>query len=691
MKLARVLWLALLLAFVAPTIAYAHLGHQRAVIEGRKRPELPREGKRGRAEVVVPGGKRVLELRPSPDGLAATFELKNVGDGQLEVFSVALEAEEGAPRSPVGIGIQSSGRETKPLAPGETRTYTVVWRTEQTLAKQLHGFLSVQTDSAAAGAQSYDPTVVIAVTADRRPVWQRSILSLLVFGPLIIALFALASWRVTAFNVRRLRVAAIATAVGLGLASFIPALGFVRVLSREDGNWGLQHIERASLGGGIEYYLAVDGMNVAMLPALFLLLAAVAVAVADTPKARATLGFSALAASAAALFVVSQGMLLATVALGCFSAAAIGLVHFTADTDESARSGRAALAATGFAFATGTLAFAFLTHWLSRAAEHGRTLDGATLTVTDALPEIARAASHGHALAHGAPRLLGMAPALGAVVVAFVAFVPFLAAVPMHRWLSGLVERTDATVAALVVGLSVVIGFLGLMRFTLLIFPQEVGFIASIGRGIGLVTLAWCGLRAAFANDIRQLSGHLASASGGIVLVAFASVTPQGLSAAVALTLTRAAAVPLLVLAAGALVSRTGGGRVVRNDGILSAAPRLALVWLTAVLGAACVGGAFFAVFLTVVASVGTSPWAALAFGGGLVVLGAGVAHALELLSPIVPSWWKKSPRFEPHGGVLPDLRGRELSWAVLLGALVISFLVAPRFWLGLADATVLD
>ena len=118
---------------------------------------------------------------------------------------------------------------------------------------------------------------------------------------------------------------------------------------------------------------------------------------------------------------------------------------------------------------------------------------------------------------------------------------------------------------------------------------------------------------------------------------------------------------------------------------------RQALLWLTAVLGAACVGGAFFAVFLSVVASVGAAPWSALAFGGGLVVLGAGVARALELLSPTVPTWWQKSPRLEAHGGVLPDLRGREITWALILGALVLSFLIAPRFWLGLADATVLD
>ena len=69
-----------------------------------------------------------------------------------------------------------------------------------------------------------------------------------------------------------------------------------------------------------------------------------------------------------------------------------------------------------------------------------------------------------------------------------------------------------------------------------------------------------------------------------------------------------------------------------------------------------------------------------------LIPLGNFFFKYRDLLSPVVPAWWQKSPRFEPHGGVLPDLRGREISWALLLGVLVLSFLVAPRFWLGLAD-----
>jgi NADH-quinone oxidoreductase subunit M len=684
--------LLLLAAWVLPSFAHAHVGHQRAVIEGRKRPDVPREGKRGRAEVVLPNGKHMLELGPTPDGLAATFQLKNVGDGQLEVFSVALEVEDDTPRAPVGIGIQSSGRETKALAPGETRSYTIAWRSDQTLARQLHAYIAIQTDSAAPDATSYDPAPVVAIVADRRPVWQRSLLSILVWAPLLISLLAFVSWRVPAFNVRRLRLSAMAVAALLGLVSFAPAVTFVRVLSRDDGNWGLQHFERTSLGGGIDYFLAVDGMNVAMLPALLLLLLAVVVAVADTPQARATLGFSALATSAAVLFVVSQSMLLATVALAGFSVAVLALIHTAEQAESGARPrDRVALATTGFAFLSGTAAFGFLTHWLSRAAEHGRSLDGGNATIVDSLPEIARAASHGHALAHETPRLLGLPPAQAAVVLAFVAFVPFLAAAPMHGWLSSLAMRREGTVAALVAGLAALIGFLGLLRFTLQIFPQEASFIASIARVVGIVTLTWCGLRAAFSTDVRLLAARLASAGGGIVLVALGSITPQGLSAAVALTLTRATAIPLLLLAVGALVARTGGGRFARNDGFLNAAPRLALVWLTGVLGAACVGGAFFAVFLSVIASVGTAPWSAIAFGGGLVVLGAGIGRALAILSPVVPAWWQKSPRFEPHGGVLPDLRGREISWALLLGVLLVSFLVAPRFWLGMADATVLD
>jgi len=401
------------------------------------------------------------------------------------------------------------------------------------------------------------------------------------------------------------------------------------------------------------------------------------------------------AVSAATLFVVSQGMFLSLLALGSFSAAAVVLAGSNG-ADEADHVGvfgdsRAARRVVAVAFTFGVVAFAWLTHSLSRLAEHGRLFDGKAATLTDLLPEIARSASHGHAVAHGSPTVLGMQAEHGLIVLAFAAFIPFLGLAPMHRWLSAVIAGSSAPAAALLVAFAAIIGIVGFTRFTLVAFPEQAAFFASGARIVALVTLCWCGLRAAFSSDVRALVSHLSSASGGLVLYALSTMTPQGLSASVALTLTRAVALPLLLLALGALVARTGETSLGRSGGFAAAAPRMAAVWLVAVLGVACFGGAFFALFMAVVAAVGAAPWSALAFGVGIALLGAGVARALELLSPAIPAWWRDSPRLEPHGGVLPDLRGRELSWAIVLGAMMISFLIAPRFWLGLADATVLD
>src|SRR5688572_13715139 len=83
-------------AVLEPSQVFAHWGQEPARIQGRTRPDTPPDGPRGRAAITFAGGE-MLRLAPAPAEASgtpmytATFELKNVGEGPLEVYRVGIE------------------------------------------------------------------------------------------------------------------------------------------------------------------------------------------------------------------------------------------------------------------------------------------------------------------------------------------------------------------------------------------------------------------------------------------------------------------------------------------------------------------------------------------------------------------------------------------------------------------------
>ena len=167
-RVLAVLFLAL--ACLLPVgAAHAHIGHEKQKLELGKRPTSPREGPRGRA-TLSSSGAPVRLVRAGDGTYIAGFELKNTGDGPLQVYRVAIRgAEDGGARPPVGLGIQTLPKATTVIRPGESRLYNVVWRPDQTSVSQAYGHVIIETDSAAPGAETFDPPIYLGIVADRRP------------------------------------------------------------------------------------------------------------------------------------------------------------------------------------------------------------------------------------------------------------------------------------------------------------------------------------------------------------------------------------------------------------------------------------------------------------------------------------------------------------------------------------------
>ncbi len=680
------LWLCALACVLGlSSVALAHIGQERPRLEGRKRPDVVKEGPRGVAVVVLPDGASELTLTRSQAGFTGTFQVENRGAGPLEIFRVGALAEEGPPRAAGAVGISSTARESQPLPPGETRSFTVVWRGDQSLSRQFEMLLVVESDSAQPGSDAYDPSPTFRVRADRRPWWQRGLLFWALGIPAAWALLSLVARAHPAFSSAHHRILTILGASLHVLAGLVGLTTFVRGQGREHGGWGLQHVDQLSIGG-LDVLVAADGLVIGMLPVLGAIWLALSLSRDEAEHAHRRAALSAGLVAGATLFLVSQSLVLSGVGLAVAALCTVGAAFARVDGEgPSAASGaRAAVVST---LSLSLLGFAAMSHALVRHAEPSVT----GLADRFAIPELARHALHGHLLDQASPEVLGMAPERWAALMSLVAFLPLLGAVPFQSWLASAGSRLCNLPMLGALSLLPLLGTVGLLRFGFALFPAEMSWVSSALRIVGLLTVAASALAALGAKDPRALVGDLATASSGIALLALGSVTPQGFAASLSLGFTRAGACALALLVGRALWQRTGDAALDRVSGLMRAAPGISIAWLLGVLGFGLAGGNVFAALVALIGSAGVAPLATTLTLVVAVVLGLALARSVAVLRGEPHPSWLENPRLEPHGGALPDLRGREVWWAVLLCALLLSATVAPRFWFGVADAGILD
>lgn len=684
----RLLWLCLLLSAAVLFVhrsALAHFGDEKPAFEGRKRPAEIGPGPHGRAKLVL--REPVVQLVPDGRDLRGSFVLRNEGEGPLEVLRVAIGAEVGVPRVASGVGISSAERETALIQPGQERVYQVSWRWEETRADQLEGFLTVETNGVVDGA--YQPALLVPIQADHRPALYRRALTLFGLAPLLLTLLGLFAGKL---GERKQRFAAMGVAALVALVGALPLTKLSRTLARQDGGWGLQHVEHSRLFGAVEYFLGVDGLTASLLPIVGLtLFMVVAASRRSDERLRPLLVFGGVMASGASFFLVSQSLAISAAALIVSAIAGVGLCA-SSRPDDAPRID-ATLVKTSVGLLISVVAFLAFAHAASRYAFPSRLVDGTPTTVTYALPEITREATHGHASVPNAPRVLGLPFTHGVSLLALFALASLGMLAPLHGWGTSVAERMRAPAGALFFAFTGLLSGAGFLKLSIALYPDESRWLGGVLGVVGVITLLLGALRACVEDDLRKMVGHLGVASGGLVVMFLATQTSQGILAAIALVLARCLALPASLLLAHAIVERTGEPSIAKSGGLAGAAPRLSLAWCIAIASAGALpgSGAFWALFLGAIGGVGQSPWLAFVMLGGCVVAGCGAARTLRLITGPTPGWWRSSPQLEPHGGVVPDLWNDELPWVIPVGIALLLLALFPSLWLGVADASVLD
>lgn len=655
--------------------AAAHGTHGRTTkLElGPKREATPPAGPRGRAQLE---STRIRLLRDDEARYVAELRVKNVGQGPLRVHRVGLAASEAWPESPPGLGVQALERDA-PIPPGGSRSYQLSWRAESARAEQLQATVEVDSDSAAPDALYYDAPVRASVWADRRVGPARYLLSLLVLLPLLLPLSALVAARLPALGERLLRRAAVAVTGAHAAAALWAFVRFDRGFGRADGNEGLQMIERASLGGGLEWFLALDGVSAPIVAALAL--TAFASLAALGPSARGhgvAIASAGLLLSSSSLFLVAQSPALLVASLGVAAAASVAMVGAASTSTRAARHlAPAALLSL--------IAVAIVGHLL---AHHAPSEQGA-LAAT--LPEIVR---HGLHLHEGDASWLGLPTPRAAWAFAAVAALPLLGLLPFHGWSSALVRDTAPGVAALAMASLGAIGGALLLRIALVLLPGESAWGTPALLALSLGTALLLGLAALGEPDPKRLVGRLSALSGALVVVALCSRTAQGLQAAVLLITARTLALPLLVLTAEAFARRLGALER-HTGGVAATAPKLAALWVLALLAASGLpgGASFWGVWLGLSGVVARTPAAGFVAIAAVAVVALAHLGGFGRASRQADPAWRTSERLASHAGKVPELFPRELVWAVPLAVALLALAVLPRSVGSTTDTLVID
>ena len=166
--------------------------------------------------------------------------------------------------------------------------------------------------------------------------------------------------------------------------------------------------------------------------------------------------------------------------------------------------------------------------------------------------------------------------------------------VPFHGWLPDAHTPVPGAVSALFSGLMVNLGVIGLVRCGVQVFPSHGHRMLGLLTGLGLVSALLGALLALVQDDLKRLLAWDTVSQMGLLLVGFASSTPEGTAGAVLHLVNHALFKGLLFLCAGAVVHATGVTKLSEMGGIISRRPILGIAFTGGVLsiaGVPCFNG----------------------------------------------------------------------------------------------------
>ena len=204
----------------------------------------------------------------------------------------------------------------------------------------------------------------------------------------------------------------------------------------------------------------------------------------------------------------------------------------------------------------------------------------------------------------------------------FLGFVVKIPLFPFHTWLPDAHVQAPGPISALLAGVLLKMGAYALIKFNILVLPQEALNNSWILTTLGVITLLFAGFKALYETHIKKMIAYSSISHMGLVAVAVGTVTYSGLSAGMFEMISHALVISTLFIIAGFIHHKTGSWQMEDFGGLMQKAPYISTLFLIAGFGALGLPGTVgfigeLTIFLSAIKSYGI--WILIILLGSMV------------------------------------------------------------------------
>ncbi len=258
----------------------------------------------------------------------------------------------------------------------------------------------------------------------------------------------------------------------------------------------------------------------------------------------------------------------------------------------------------------------------------------------------------------------------------FIAFAIKAPLWPFHTWLPDAAKESTPATAVLLIGVLDKVGTFGMIRFLLPIFPAASEFYAPLIIALAVIGIIYGALVALGQTDMKRLFAYSSMSHFGFIALGIFVFTSWGASGSTIYMLAHGLSTAALFLAAGFLMSRSGGSSAIAAyGGVNKKAPILAGFLLFGTMSSLALPGlaSFVGEFLVLLGTFARYIAVGVIATIGIVLT---AAYALRLYQKVATG--PASPAVEG----ITDLKGREVTALapIVLLTIVLGVFPAPVF-----------
>ncbi|MGO4547522.1 NuoM family protein [Paenibacillus sp. 2TAB23] len=207
-------------------------------------------------------------------------------------------------------------------------------------------------------------------------------------------------------------------------------------------------------------------------------------------------------------------------------------------------------------------------------------------------------------------------------IMLLVAFGIKLPIFPFHTWMLKVHTEAPTSIVMIHSGLLLKMGAYGLLRYGLLLFPEQARAFAIPLAAFGVINLLYGAMLALRQQELKLVLAYSSISHMGIVLLGLAAMNELGLQGAVFQLVSHGLVSALLFLIVGSIYERTGTTEIGELGGLARSMPFISGVLLTAGLASLGLPGlsGFIGEFLSLLGLFETQRWLTAAAALGIIL-----------------------------------------------------------------------